>query len=67
MSNINMGMIGSMFPATARGKTVVNGNPIHNPTGMAPRSSTIGRAAMRERTPVGGRKGRVVLTVAAIF
>ena len=44
------GMIGVMFPTTQIGRTVDMGNPIHIPTGIAPRNSTTGMAEIVART-----------------
>ena len=42
--NNKIGMIGNIFPQIHKGNTVVIGNPIQMPTGIAPRNSTTGKA-----------------------
>ena len=47
--------MGSIFPNTQSAKTFAMGIPIHMPTGIAPRSSTTGIAAMSVITAVSAR------------
>ena len=49
------GIIGTIFPKTQAGKTFVIGNPIHNPTGTAPRSSITGMAEIIANIARSGR------------
>ena len=49
-----IGTIGTIFPKTQTGNTVVMGNPIHTPTGTAPRNSTTGMAEIIARTARSG-------------
>mmetsp|Transcript_7383 Transcript_7383/g.11348 ORF Transcript_7383/g.11348 Transcript_7383/m.11348 type:complete len:210 (-) Transcript_7383:190-819(-) len=48
------GTMGTMLPKTLASKTVVIGSPIHTPTGMAPRNSTTGMAAIMANTATSG-------------
>jgi len=50
----NIGTIGIIFPKTQTGNTFVIGNPIHTPTGTAPRNSTTGMADIIANTARSG-------------